>query len=211
MASGQKIASIRVEHPVLGPAVSIFDNQRQALGSLFAYLAFACLGLLGIYIGGSDLAGGSTLFGWAEVAGGLVLGLYSVRASVIAARRLRHPTALVIGTKGFEYSGGHGPVGWDEVASISDPIPPPRVPKALRIHLDDPVDYVVRHSLSPFDRVMLRMSHDDLPLGRDTLMPIAEVHALMTKRLAEFRGARQDQADALRARAPKRRRASLRH
>ena len=195
---------------MLGPAVSIFDNRRQALGSLFAYLAFACLGLLGLYIGSSDLAGGSALLGWAEIAGGVILGLYSVRAAVIAARRLRHPTALVIGTEGFEYTDGHGPVLWDEVASIGDPVPPPRVPKALRIHLDDPADYVVRHKLSPFARLMLRLSRDDLPLGRDTLMPIAEVHALMTKRLAEFRGG-GGQADAPRARAPKRRRASLRH
>jgi hypothetical protein len=211
VASGGKIESIRVEHPVLGPAVSIFDNRRQALGSLFAYLAFALLGILGVYIGGSDLASGSDLLGLAEVAGGVVLGLYSVRAALTAARRLRHPTALVIGTDGFEYFGGNGPVGWDEVASISDPVPPPRVPKALRVHLQDPDDYVVRHALSPVARVFLRTSRYDLLLGRDTLMTVKQVHALMGKRLAEYRQARHDGAAAPASGAPKRRRASLRH
>jgi hypothetical protein len=211
VASGGKIESIRVEHPVLGAAVSIFDNRRQALGSLIVYQAFALLGVLGVYIGGSDLAGGSALLGWAEVAGGLVVAIYSVRAVLIAARRLRHPTALVIGTDGFEYSGGNGPVGWDEVASISDPVPPPRVPKALRVHLQDPDDYVARHALSPVARVMLRISRYDLLLGRDTLMPVESVHVLMGKRLAEYRQTRHDGAAAPASGAPKRRRASLRH
>ncbi len=211
MAADRKGASIPGKHSVLGPAVSIPDDRRQALGSLFAYLAFALIGLMGLYIGRTDLDGGSALLGLGEIAAGLVVVVYCVRAVIAAAGRLRHPIALVVGRDGFEYFGGDGPVSWEEVAAIGDPVPPPRAPKALRVHLQDPADYVVRHAMSPVARVILRIHRNDLLLGRDTLMPVEAVHALMCKRLAEYRRGPLEESETPPVRAPKRRRAALRH
>jgi hypothetical protein len=176
-----------VEDAVLGPAVEIYNDRRQAWGSLTLYLAFVLLGIVGVFIGRGDLASGSATLGWAEVAGGVVLSLYSIRAVVAAAGRLRRPAALVVGRDGFKYAAGNGPVRWNEVEAVSDPDSPPHQPAMLRIQLIDPDDYVARHALSPVARMLLRAHHYDLFLGRDMLMPIGAVQALMRERLAESR------------------------
>ncbi len=204
MTTSPQIDSISVEHPVLGTAVSIYADRRQALGSTFVYLAFVLLGILGLFLGQSDLASGSAVLGLAELAGGVVLGLYSIRAALAAARRLRNPLTLVVGTEGFEYVGGNGPVRWDEVATVSDPAFRPGRPATLKVQLNDPGDYVVRHALSPVARVMLRVNHHDLVLGRDAVIPVEDAQALMRERLAESRVA-DGGSEEPQARAPKRR------
>jgi hypothetical protein len=204
VTTSPQIDSISVEHPVLGTAVSIYADRRQALGSTFVYLAFVLLGILGLFLGQSDLASGSAVLGLAELAGGVVLGLYSIRAALAAARRLRNPLTLVVGTEGFEYVGGNGPVRWDEVATVSDPAFRPGRPATLKVQLNDPGDYVVRHALSPVARVMLRVNHHDLVLGRDAVIPVEDAQALMRERLAESRVA-DGGSEEPQARAPKRR------
>lgn len=187
MATGRQIDSIPVDHPVLGPAISVYDDHRQALGVLFLYAAFFFLGILGVVLGNADLGGGSTVLGWAEVAGGGFLSLYSVRAVFIAARRLGQPIALVVGRDGFEYARGNGPVRWDEVATVGDPAAPPDQPRTLRVQLVDPQDYVRRHALSPIAGIELRVHRNDLYLGNGTRLSVAAVQALMNERLAESR------------------------
>jgi hypothetical protein len=209
VASGQE-TSTPVEHPVLGPAVSIYDDRRQARASLFLYVAFFFLGILGVLLGQGDLHGGSAALGWAEIAGGAFLSLYSVRAAFIATRRLGQPIALVVGRDGFEYARGNGPVGWEEVATIGDPAAPPAKPRMLRVQLADPQNYVHRHALSPVDDILLRVHRNDLYLGNGTRMSVAAVQAMMNKRLAEFRRGGPDPvaapASSPRTRAPRGRR-----
>lgn len=191
MASGRKTESIRVDHPVLGPALSIYCDRRRSLGTLAAYGGFFCLGIMGVLLGQGDLLGGAALLGWAEIAGGGFLALYSIRAAVLALNRLRQPVALVVGRDGFEYARGDGPVGWEEVATVSNPGATPTKPRPLRVRLDDPEDYVRRHALSPLQRYMLRIHNNDLMIDATTLMPPAGVEAVMNERLAEFRRVRQ--------------------
>ena len=65
MPTSRQIDSIPVDHPVLGTAVEIYADRRQALGSTFVYLAFATLGILGLVLGQSDLSGvGAPCWGW---------------------------------------------------------------------------------------------------------------------------------------------------
>jgi hypothetical protein len=207
VTTSRQIDSISVEHPVLGTAVAIYVDRRQALGSTFVYLVFVLLGILGLFLGQSDLASGIAVLGLAELAGGVVLGLYSIRAAVAAARRLRNPVTLVVGTGGFEYVGGNGPVGWGEVATVSDPASRPGRQATLKVQLNDPGDYVVRHALSPVARVMLQVNHNDLVLGRDAVIPVEAVQALMRERLAESRPVAQGESEERPARAPRRPRA----
>jgi hypothetical protein len=206
VATSRQIDSISVEHPGLGTAVEIYADRRQALGSTFVYLAFVLLGILGLFLGQSDLASGLAVLGLAELAGGAILGLYSIRAALAAARRYRNPLTLVVGTEGFEYVGGNGPVGWDEVTTVSDPASRPGRQATLKVQLNDPGDYVVRHALSPVARVMLRVNHNDLVIARDAVIPVEAAQDLMRKRLAESRPVAHDAAAPKPARAPKRRR-----
>jgi hypothetical protein len=206
VATSRQIDSISVEHPGLGTAVEIYADRRQALGSTFVYLAFVLLGILGLFLSQSDLASGLAVLGLAELAGGAILGLYSIRAALAAARRYRNPLTLVVGTEGFEYVGGNGPVGWDEVTTVSDPASRPGRQATLKVQLNDPGDYVVRHALSPVARVMLRVNHNDLVIARDAVIPVEAAQDLMRKRLAESRHAGHDAAAPKPARAPKRRR-----
>ena len=208
MASGGKIESIQVDHPVLGPALSIYDDRRQSLWTLAAYVGFFCLGIMGTLLGRGDLLGGADLLGLLEIAGGSFLSLYSIRAFVMALGRLRQPVVLMVGRDGFQCARGNGPVGWEEVAAVSNPGTTPTKPKPLRVRLDDPEDYVRRHGLSPLQRYMLRAHNNDLIIDAATLMPPAGVEAVMNERLAEFRRARQgsgEPAGAPTNRRPKRR------
>jgi hypothetical protein len=189
---------------VLGAAVEIYADRRQALGSTFVYLAFITLGLLGLVLGQSDLSSGSALLGLVELAGGAILGLYSIRAAFTAARRYRNPLTLVVGTGGFEYAGGNGPVRWAEVAAVSDPASRPGRQPTLKVQLNDPGDYVVRHALSPVARVMLRVNHNDLAIAREAVIPVEAAQDLMRKRLAESRPVAHDESEARPARALKR-------
>jgi hypothetical protein len=206
VATNPQIDSISVEHPVLGTAVSVYADRRQALGSTFVYTAFVLLGILGLVLGQSDLASGLAVLGLAELAGGVILGLYSIRAALAAARRYRNPLTLVVGTEGFEYVGGNGPVGWDEVATVSDPAYRPGRQATLKVQLNDPGGYVVRHALSLVARVMLRVNHNDLVIARDAVIPVEAAQDLMRKRLAESHPLAHDAAAPKPARAPKRRR-----
>jgi hypothetical protein len=193
-----------VEHRVLGTAVEIYADRRQALGNAFAYLAFVALGILGLFLGQGDISSGSAVLGLAELAGGAILIAYSIRASLAATRRYRNPLALVVGTQGFEYAGGNGPVAWDEVATVSDPASRPGRQSTLKVQLNDPGDYVVRHALSPVARVMLRVNHNDLAIAREAVIPVEAAQDLMRKRLAESRPVAHDESEARPARALKR-------
>jgi hypothetical protein len=191
VASGQQAPSKSITHTVLGPAEAIYDDRTHSMGNLFLGLACICLGPLGVYWGSGDLASGNSLLGVAYVAGGLVLFLYAVRLTLLAVVRLRDRVALVVARDGFEATGGDGPVGWDEVRTVSDPASPPGEPRILRVQLIDPRGYVERHGVGPIGRWLLRYHQYDLFLGRDMALPVADVQARMRKRLAEFRSPHQ--------------------
>jgi hypothetical protein len=197
VASDRQTESTPVNHPVLGPAVEIYSDRRQSWGTLFLDLAFLCVALLGFVLGAGDLTGGTSsvgsltippILGLAEIAGAAVVAAWAIRAAWRAIGRIRGPAFLVVGRDGFEYLAGNGPVGWDEVESVSDANSPDEQPRALKVQLKDPGDYARRHSLSPIDRAFSLLTRGDLVIGHETIMPVAEVQALMRKRLTEFRG-----------------------
>jgi hypothetical protein len=222
VASGQQTESIPVDHPVLGPGVSIYADRRQIFGVIFLYLALIAISVVGVVLGAGDLTGGGNgiatfgvpgpVVGVAEIAAAVVVSTWSIRATIFAIGRIRQPITLVVGRDGFEYVGGHGPVGWDEVSSVGEPAGRNRAPGKLTVQLADPHDYAVRHALSPFARVALRFDHYDLAVGHAIVMPLSDLQSLMRRKLADFRAVRRDRVGAPRnareARAPKRRRAS---
>jgi len=218
VASDRQTESAPVNHPVLGPAVEIYSDRRQSWGTLSLDLAFLCVALLGVVLGYGDLSGGTTsnvgnltlppILGLAEIAGAAVIAAWAVRAASLAIARIRRPALLVVGRDGFEYLAGNGPVGWDEVESVSDPSSPDEQPRTLRVHLNDPDDYARRHNLSQIGRIVSLLSRGDLVLGREAIMPVDKVQALMRKRLAEFRG---DQSIDPISAAPVSRRPARRH
>jgi len=196
LASGRRIESSPVNHPVLGPAVSIYSDRRQSLATLFLDLAFICVALLGFFLGAEDLTGASSgssislppILGAAQIAAAAVVAAWAIRAAWLAIGRIRRPASLIVGRDGFEYLWGNGPVGWDEVESVGDRNSPDERPRTLRVQLSDPAAYAARHSLSPIGRLVHLLNRHELVLGHDSIMPAAAVQALMRKRLAEFRG-----------------------
>jgi hypothetical protein len=198
VARDRQTESTPVKHPVLGPAVELYSDRRQSWGALFLDLAFLCLALLGFVLGLGDLSGGTTsnfgsltlppILGLAEILGAVVMAAWAIRAGSLAIGRIRRPALLVVGRDGFEYLAGNGPVGWDEVESVADANSPDEQPRTLKVQLNDPGEYARRHSLSPVDRAFSLLTRGDLVLGHETIMPVAEVQALMRERLAEFRG-----------------------
>lgn len=216
MASGRPIESTPVNHRVLGPAVSIYADRRQSFGSIFLYLALIAISVVGVILGAGDLRGGGNgtatfgipgpVVGLAQIAAAVVVSIWSIRATIFAIGRIRQPVTLVVGRDGFEYVGGHGPVGWDEVSSVGEPAGRNRAPGKLTVQLADPHDYAVRHALSPFARVVLRFDRYDLSVGHAMVMPLNDLQSLMRRRLVEFRHAVHGAAAPKPARAPKRRR-----
>jgi len=186
MSSGRQADAKQTNHPQLGPSVEIADDRPRALGNLLFGLACMCLGPAGLMWGIGDLQSGSTLLGIGFVGGSSFLFAYGARLAFASAQRLRHRVALVVGRDGFLPAGGE-PVGWDEVAMVSDPASPPGAPRIVRVQLVDPDEYVARHHLGPIARFMQRTRQDDLFLGRDMEMPVEDVEALMRKRLVEYR------------------------
>jgi hypothetical protein len=188
MASRQPAVATPTNHPLLGPSVSIADDRARSRGNLL--LGLACLGLgpVGVLFGSGDLAAGATLLGFMFAGGGAFLFVYGAFVAFGPARRLRYPEALVVGRDGFQLAGDE-PVGWEEVAAVSDPASPPGEPRIVRVQLIDSDEYVARHRLGLMARQALRMHGYDLFLGRDMAMPVAEVEALMRRRLAEYRRA----------------------
>jgi hypothetical protein len=161
-------------------------------------LAFICVAVLGVVLGSGDLSGGTSsklgnseltpLLGLAEIGGSILITGWAIRTAALAIGRIRNPIVLVVGRDGFEYQAGAGPVGWDEVETVSDPGAPDAQPRNVRVQLSDPDDYLRRHNLSPVDRAVFLLARRDLILGRDTIMPVEKVQALMRQRLAESRG-----------------------
>jgi hypothetical protein len=197
VASGRPIETTPLVHPVLGPAVTVYCDRRQALANLFLDLAFLCVALVGLVLGLGDVAGTNSaaggltfppIVGVAQVAAAFVVGVWSIRAGVRAIGRMRNTASLVVGRDGFEFRVGDGPVGWDEVDSIGDRSSPDDQPRNLRVQLKDPGEYASRHSLSPVGRLLSLLNRRDLVLGHDTIMPLGAVQDLMRKRLSEFRG-----------------------
>jgi hypothetical protein len=201
LASDPKPLSTPFNHPVLGPAEALLDDRSKARGSLFLALAFIALGLLGIYQGSGDIAGGAAVFGGLYVLGGIVLGLYGLRGAMTAGRSVLRRVSLVVGRDGFDYAGWPGPVGWEEVESIGDPASLDR-PRAIRVQLTHPDDFVHRHALNVLDRIRLSANRNEMFLGNGTVMPVIDVQTMMRKRLAEFRH-EEYKPDAPRAAVPR--------
>lgn len=209
MASGEQTESTAIAHPELGQAVVIFDDRSRSRLSAVLDVALVAIGISGVYMGSGDLAHGSAALGWTYVGGGVILILWGIRGIVQAVRRLRNPIRVVVGKGGFEYPGGPGPISWEEVATISDPMSPAGKPRVVRVQLDDPAGFAERNALSPIARYMIRVNKGDLVLGRDMATPVVEVERLMRHQLAEFRRPRSAPASTpVRATAPGGRRPS---
>ena len=218
MASGRQIESTPTRHPVLGPAVIIYSDPRRSWGTLFLDLALVCVALLGFFLGAVDLQGAGSdigglamppVLGLAEIAAAFVVAGWAIRAATGAIGRIRHPGSLIVGRDGFEYLAGNGPVGWDEVESVSDPSSPDGQPRVLRVQLSDPDEYARRHHLSPIGRLVSMLNHRDLVFGHEAVMLVVAMQALMRERLAEFRGIGDSSSDVPAAglgHRPKRRR-----
>ncbi len=193
MASDQQAVSKSMKHPGLGPSDAIYDDHSKTRGGLFLALFLTCLGPIGILMGLGDFSdGGFVALGVFYVGSGVILGLYGLWHAYLAVMRLRSQFALIVGRDGFEVPSGDGPVGWDEVDTVSDPSAPPGAPETVRVQLADPGDYAARHSLGLVNRYLLRARKGDLVLGRDMSMPVADVQGLMRQRLAEFGRLRHD-------------------
>jgi hypothetical protein len=177
----------KMSHPVLGPAVAIYDDRSRTRLRLLFEIAMVPLGIFGIFLGMGDLAAGNTLLGVGQISGAIIVALYGTRSALIDVRRMRSPIRLVIARDGFELVPGGSPISWAEIASVGDPRNPAGDPRTLRAQLDDPSGYAGREALSPFDRIMIRINRGDLNLGSGLAMPIVKVEDLMRKQLAEFR------------------------
>ncbi|HEX7431070.1 MAG TPA: hypothetical protein VF293_02655 [Candidatus Limnocylindrales bacterium] len=202
----------KTRHPVLGPAVAIYDDRRRTGMRLSFEIALLPLGLAGLAMARGDLASGSTVIGVAQAAGAVIVAIYGLLGARVDMKRRLNPIRLLIARDGFELSTDTGPVSWDEVATISDPRSPAGDPQNLRVQLDDPLGFAERHALSPIARVMLRFNKGDLILGSGMTRPVVTVETLMRRQLAEFHRSGSDgsgpsaEGKPARARAPKGRR-----
>jgi hypothetical protein len=187
VAAEQRTESTAIDHPTLGQAVAVYDDRSRTRWNVFFGLGLVVVGILGVYEGSGDLAGGNGTMGWIFVGSGVFLVLWGIKGALQAALRNRNPIRLVIGKRGFESCDWPGPILWDEVESISDPASPAGRPRMLRVQLEDPEGFPVRHALSAVGRFMFRANQGDLFLGRDMAMPVVEVESLMRKQLAAFR------------------------
>jgi hypothetical protein len=191
MASDQPGES-KTRHPILGPAVGIYDDVRRTAWRLVFEIAMVPLALAGLAMASGDLASGNTLIGVAQAAGAVIVAVYGILAARTDVKRRLNPVRLLIARDGFVLSTGQGPISWDEVASISDPRSPEGDPRNLRVQLDDPHGFAERQALSPVARVMLRVNRGDLVLGGGMARPLVTVQTLMRRQLAEFRGSGPD-------------------
>jgi hypothetical protein len=101
---------------------------------------------------------------------------------------------------------GKGVVSWGEVETIRDPKAPDGQPRSLRVQLVDPVEFRQTHTLSLTETLWLRFNRGVLDLGDGTAMPVANVQALMRRRLADFQGQRPGEAVGAPIRRPRKRR-----
>lgn len=218
MASARPEES-KTRHRLLGPGVAIGDDRSRTRLRVLFDLFLVPVGILGMFLGSGDLAGGNAVLGVAQAAGGVIVALYGVRAAVVDGQRLVFSTRLVIARDGFELLPGprpipwlelfpsRHPISWNEVESIGDPRAPAGQPRTLRVQLNNSEGFASREGLSVFARIMLRFNRGDLVLGSGMAVPIVRLETVMRKHLDEFRGSTPDSAGAHeRAREPKRRR-----
>lgn len=197
MASDRPIES-KTRHPVLGPAVAIYDDRSRTWWRLGFWIFLIPVGVFGVSLASGDIAKGDVAIGVAQATGGVVLTLYSIRAAVVDAQRLANPVCLLVARDGFELFPGRRripwfelfpsrhPISWNDVESIGD-LKYPDQPRALRLQLEDPHGFAERQALGPLARIMLRVNRGDLVLGGGMAMPIAKVEGLMRRQLVEFR------------------------
>jgi len=185
VAPDQPIES-HAKHPVLGPAIAVYDDRAKTKRTLIVEIALVPIGIMGVFLGNSDLSHANTLLGAAEIVVGIFLVVYGIRGAILDYRRLGHRIRLMIARDGFELYPGHGPVSWNDVADISDPRAPDGQPRTLRVQLNDRRSYAERHGLSVGARLMLALNRGDLILGTGMAMPVVDAERLMRKRLFEF-------------------------
>jgi hypothetical protein len=205
----------KTRHPLLGPGVAIYDDRRTTRARFIIYILLIPLGIFGVFLGRGDIATGSTLFGVAQIAAGIVVVVYSIRAAFIDSQHLANPIRLVVARDGFELAPQphrikgleqfpcQHPISWDEVATIGDR-KHPNTPRTLRLQIDDPQGFADRQALPPFARLMLTFNKGDLVLGGGMAMPIARLEDLMRRYLTDFRGeASPPESKSARTRVPR--------
>ena len=173
---------MNVQHPILGSCAAIpYDRTRKFAGVLLS-AAIVAVGLATVVIGAP------VVLGIVLVAGGVVLGLESIR-------RLMMQVNLLLGDTGFESFPGIGPVLWKDVALIAvgqlhwSPLVRTRV---VLVQLAHPDDFINGHKLNYFRKLALRL---DLRLQRgnlglntsQTATSAGKVAGLMQARLWAYR------------------------
>lgn len=185
--SSDKPTQTNTVHDVLGPGIAIYDDHSRTRLRLLGWFVGVALGVFGVWIGLID-ASGNTLFGLAEVAGGVVLFVYAIGSIVLEAKRLSSPIRLVIARDGYELLPGTRTVSWSEVESIGDPKYPAGQAKFLRVQLADPEEFADEYAFTPFDRLKLKWDKGDLVLGGGFAIPLRRAEKLMQDALDEYRG-----------------------
>jgi hypothetical protein len=123
VAPDQPIES-NAKHPVLGPAVAVYDDRATTKRTVIIEIVLMPVGIMGVLLGYGDLTNRATLLGFGEIVVGIFLVLYGLRGVILDRRRLSHPIRLMIARDGFELFPGYGPVSWSEVDNVRDPGPP---------------------------------------------------------------------------------------
>lgn len=196
MGFGRHIVSTPLTHPVLGPAVAIYVDLGKARLNAFVDMWFLAPAALGLWLGSHDMQSGSTdvlgivipgiVLGLAQIVAAFIVGGWGIRGTIMNVQLYRRKVMLVVGRDGFEASLGHGPVGWDEVASVFDPSARGGPALNVRVQLADPSDYSAKHSLSALDRIELFLAKNTLTVGPPNLIATELVEDLMLKRFQEF-------------------------
>jgi hypothetical protein len=194
---GRRIVSTPLSHPVLGPAVAIYADLGKARLNAFVDLWFMAPAALGLWLGLHDMQSGPTDFfgvvipglvlGLAQIGAAFIVGGWGIRGTIMNVQLYRRKVMLVVGRDGFEASLGHGPVGWDEVASVVDPSARGGPALNVRVQLADASDYAAKHSLSALDRIELLLAKNTLTVGPPNLIATELVEDLMLMRFKEFK------------------------
>ena len=176
-----------VDDPELGPGIGLFDKRSRSKRAIVLSIGALLVGLLGIYEGTGDLAGGSQL-GYFFMFSGVVLILYGIGEMRTAINRLRAPIRLVIAEKGLRALDAPGPMSWDEITGSDVEFhPKQRYAMGVRVRLAAPEDFAHEHRMIRNAANKMIQSGGWLPIRGELEMPFDQVVALLQERINDQR------------------------